>query len=114
MRPVRLSTTAELDFANIVKWTAEKFGPEQARRYAAVLIEAIGELAAGPEIPGARQRDELMKGLWSIHIAHRKRRGRHFLLYRCLGDGTIEIGRILHDQMELARHLPPDTSDLLD
>jgi len=28
---------------------------------------------------------------------------RHFLLYRAIGDRMIEIGRILHDQMDLRR-----------
>ena len=36
------------------------------------------------------------------------RQPRHFLLYRIRGDGQVEIGRILHDGMELKRHLPDE------
>ena len=41
---VRLGATAELDFANIVKWTTENFGPRQSRIYRGTLVHAIREL----------------------------------------------------------------------
>lgn len=104
---VRLGAVAELDFANILKWTTETFGPRQARIYRETLMQAVGELANGPDVPGSRARDEIMPGLRSLHVARRGRRGRHFLLYRAAEGRIIEIGRILHDQMDLQRHLPP-------
>jgi toxin ParE1/3/4 len=103
---VRLGAVAELDFANILKWTNENFGPRQARIYRDTLMQAIGELANGPDVPGSRARDEIVPGLRSLHVARRGRRGRHFLLYRAVEGRIIEIGRILHDQMDLQRHLP--------
>jgi toxin ParE1/3/4 len=42
---VRLGAVAELDFANIVKWTTENFGVRQAAIYRDTLVQAIGELA---------------------------------------------------------------------
>ena len=33
---------------------------------------------------------------------------RHFLLYRALTGGPVEIGRALHDGMDLKRHLPDE------
>jgi toxin ParE1/3/4 len=103
---VRLGATAELDFANILAWTAESFGPRQARIYRDALLRAIGELGNGPLVAGSKARDELGPGARSLHVARHGRRGRHFLIYRVSGERTIEIGRILHDQMELSRHLP--------
>jgi len=103
---VRLGAVAEIDFANILKWTAEKFGARQAAIYRDTLVQAIGELAKGPDVPGSRARNEIMPGLRTLHVARHGRRGRHFLLYRAVEDGIIEIGRILHDQMDLKRHLP--------
>jgi toxin ParE1/3/4 len=103
---VRLGAVAELDFANILKWTTENFGSRQARIYRDTLMQAIGELANGPDVPGSRARDEIMSGLRTLHVARRGRRGRHFLLYRVVEGRIIEIGRILHDQMDLQRHLP--------
>jgi toxin ParE1/3/4 len=105
---VRLGAVAELDFANILKWTTENFGARQARIYRDTLVRAIGELATGPDVAGLKARDEIKPGLRTLHIARHGRRGRHLLLYRVVAGRIIEIGRILHDQMELQRHLPTD------
>jgi toxin ParE1/3/4 len=103
---VRLGAAAELDFANIVKWTTENFGARQSRVYQKTLVQAIGELAEGPNVAGSKARDEIMPGLRTVHVARHGRRGRHFLIYRVAAKTTIEIVRILHDRMELQRHLP--------
>lgn len=103
---VRLGAAAELDFANIIRWTVENFGARQSRLYRDTLLQAIGELANGPDIVGSKARDEITRGLRTLHVARHGRRGRHFLVYRVAAERTIEIGRILHDGMELQRHLP--------
>jgi toxin ParE1/3/4 len=74
--------------------------------YRDTLVQAIGELAKGPDVPGSRARNEIMPGLRTLHVARHGRRGRHFLLYRAVEGRIIEIGRILHDEMDLKRHLP--------
>ena len=103
---VRLGAAAELDFANILKWTAENFGARQSRLYRDTLVQAIGELADGPNVAGSKARDEVIRGLRTLHVARHGRHGRHFLLYRVAPGRIIEIGRILHDRMDLQRHLP--------
>ena len=103
---VRLGAVAEVDFANILVWTTENFGARQAAIYRDTLVRAIGELANGPDVPGSRARDDIMSNLRTLHVARHGRRGRHFLLYRAVEGRIIEIGRILHDQMDLQRHLP--------
>lgn len=103
---VRLGAAAELDFATIVKWTAETFGEGQSRIDGDTLVRAIGELADGPEVAGSRARDEIMPGLRTLHVARHGRRGRHILLYRVAPGRLIEIVRILHDRMDVPRHLP--------
>jgi toxin ParE1/3/4 len=103
---VRLGAVAELDFANILKWTGENFGTWQARIYRDTLLGAIAELGRGPDVAGSKARDEIMPGLRTLHVARHGRRGRHLLLYRVVAGSVIEIGRILHEQMDLPRHLP--------
>jgi|SRR5271163_1791954 len=103
---VRLGAAAELDFANIVKWTTENFGARQSRVYRNMLVQAIGELADGPDVAGAKARDEIMPALCTVHVARHGRRGSHFLMYRAVPKMTIEIVRVLHDSMDLQRHLP--------
>jgi toxin ParE1/3/4 len=105
---VRLGAVAELDFANIVKWTADKFGARQSRIYRDALLQAIGELADGPDAAGSKNRDEILPGLRTLHVARRGRHARHFLIYRFAAGNVVEVLRILHDRMELTRHLPPD------
>ena len=108
---VRLGAAAELDFANILKWTTENFGARQSRAYQNTLVQAIGELADGPDVSGSKAQDEIMSGLRTVHVARQGRRGSHFLMYRVvtettIEETTIEIVRILHDRMDLQRHLP--------
>jgi toxin ParE1/3/4 len=107
----RLSTAAERDFASILEWTNERFGARQAGLYRDALEEGIRTLRNGPDVPGARRRDDIIAGAWSLHIARNRRRGRHLLLYRVTGENTIEIVRILHDSMDTARHLPRQEDD---
>jgi toxin ParE1/3/4 len=51
---VRLGAAAEVDFANILKWTSENFGARQSRVYRDTLVQAIGELTEGPNVAGSR------------------------------------------------------------
>jgi toxin ParE1/3/4 len=104
---VRFGAAAELDFANIVKWTTENFGARPSRVYRNTLIQAISELADGPDVAGSKARGEIMSGLRTLHIARHGRRGSHFLMHRPAPGMTIEIVRILHERMDLQRHLPP-------
>jgi len=107
---VRLGVQAERDLLSILHWTAENFGARQATNYRTTIMQAAHELAVGPDIRGARKRNEIAKGLYALHVARHGRRGRHLLLYRAVGVRMIEIARILHDSMDLPRHLP-DASD---
>ena len=103
---VRLSAAAEVDFANILNSMAYNFGARQSRVYRDTLLRAIGELAGGPDAAGSKARNEIMSGLRTLHVARRGRRGSHFLMYRVAPNSTIEIVRILHDRMDLQRHVP--------
>ena len=108
---VRLTREAERDFSAILDWTAETFGPRQARAYRDTLLVALAALAAGPAVPGSRPRDDIVPGLRTLHVARRGRRGRQFVLYRIADAQTIDIVRILHEAMDLPRHVPPQESD---
>jgi toxin ParE1/3/4 len=103
---IRLGRAAEMDFANILRYTRDSFGLRQAEIYKSLLIDALGALEAGPELPGSTSRDEILPGLRSLHVARRGRPGRHFILYRAAEGEVTEVLRILHDAMDLARHVP--------
>lgn len=107
---VRLSRAAENDFLEILQWTSDQFSPAQAHIYARTLSLAIEALTSGPTLIGGKWRDEIGLGIFSLHVAHSGRKGRHFLLCRVKPSdmSSIDILRILHDAMDLPRHLPPD------
>jgi len=101
---VRLSDTAEADYDDILRWTTRQFGTRQAAAYGALLAAALTRLERGPSIAGTRSRGEIGEGLLTLHLA---RRGRHLILFRVGSETerTIDVLRILHDAMDLARHV---------
>lgn len=103
---VRLAKQAELDFLGIATWTAENFGERQAESYVETLTLAIEALHDGPEILGTKARDEIEPGIRTLHVARQGRSGRHFILFRVADNQYIEVLRLLHDSMDLARHVP--------
>jgi toxin ParE1/3/4 len=105
---VRLSLAAEADLENIVLWTAERFGERQARSYGSILKDALSSLRESPAATGAQPRPEIARGLYSMHIARRSRRARHFIFFRVVDESWIEVVRVLHDGMDFHRHLASD------
>jgi toxin ParE1/3/4 len=105
---IRLGAEAEKDFARILIYTKDTFGPEQADIYKQLLLDSLTTLGEGPNILGSAARDEILPNLRTLHIARRGRRGRHFIMYRAGQGDIIDVIRILHDAMDLARHIPPD------
>jgi toxin ParE1/3/4 len=103
--PVDLGELAEQDYDNILLWTAETFGARQAMAYGRLIEMAFGALMRDPLAPPSRSRnDDVGPGLRTLHLA---RPGRHLLLYS-IGDERVRVLRILHDSMEISRHLSPD------
>ena len=104
---VRLAAQAELDFSEIITWTLENFGERQAETYAETLTLAIEALHDGPEQLGAKARHDIGPGISTLHVARQGRSGRHFVVFSEAKDQYIDVLRLLHDSMDLARHIPP-------
>ena len=83
-------------------------------RYEALMATAIRDAAALSDEVGRTARPELGVGVFSWHLGQSRtrspggavRRPRHFLICRRDGD-VLDVGRVLHDAMELRRHLDP-------
>lgn len=104
---MRLSAAAEKDFQDIVEWTVEQFGDEQALVCAETIALALEALAEGPLPIDAKRRDEIRKrGLYSLHVARQGRKGRHFVMFRIAprARDVIEVLRLLHDSMDLPQY----------
>lgn len=102
---VRLTQQAESDLLGISRWTAENFGARQAEYYAETVMLAVEALNDGPEILGTKAWDEIAHGVRALHVARHGRKGRHFVAFRAAEGRIIEVLRLLHDSMELARHM---------
>jgi toxin ParE1/3/4 len=107
---VRITEPADDDFRSIIRWTAREFGEQQARAYAETLRIAVRGLSAGPTLTGVKVRDDIAAGILTLHVARNGRKGRHFLMFRVSDrEGhVIDVLRILHDAMDLQRHVPED------
>ena len=104
---LRLVAVSERDYLEVIKRSAQDFGPLQAELYAQTLDLALDALREkGPKTIGVREREEIVSGIFTLHAARSKRKASHFLLFRVLDMRTIEVLRILHDRMDLARHMP--------
>jgi toxin ParE1/3/4 len=107
---IRLADQAEQDLLEISKWTAKNFGIQQAEYYAETMTLAIEALHDGPEILGAKVRDDIAKGIHTLHVARQGRKGRHFVTFSVLEGHIINVLRLLHDSMDLSKHLPEDNN----
>jgi toxin ParE1/3/4 len=113
----RLSPQAEQDIEAILDWTHEEFGEKARRRYEALLTRAIMDVVEDPERTGSLARPEIAAAARTYHLRYsrdrvkksigRVHRPRHFLVNRTRDD-QVEIGRVLHDGMDLKRLLPEE------
>lgn len=109
----RLTHAAQEDIVAILRWSDEQFGQEARRRYEALIVTALRDAASAAEGDvGRRSRPEFGEGVFSWHLAlsrahsagGRVHRPRHFLICRREAD-VLVVARVLHDAMELRRHL---------
>ena len=109
-----LTTLAARDYRAILRESRQQFGQVQRDRYKTIMDAAIHEVAEDPHRPRSKKRDELAPGIRTYSLGGRGKRASHFLVYRVLNSGVVEITRILHVRMELENHLPggcePDQS----
>jgi len=104
---LRLGQQAARDYGEIVRWTVKSFGVQQAEIYAKTIALAMQALMDGPEIAGSNLREDIAPGIRTLHVARRGRKGRHFIVFRVGSAYTIDVLRLLHDSMDLSRHLAP-------
>lgn len=110
---LKVTALAERDLRDIFLWSETEFGNSAADRYEALIAQAFADLVENPFRPGAKQRQELLPGIYTYHLAlsrehvpeGRVKSPRHFLVYRVIAD-HIEILRVLHDSRDLDRHIP--------
>jgi toxin ParE1/3/4 len=116
VRVLHLADHADEDIVSILALSLDKFGAAACRRYEALLVTAFKSVCADPGRLGSVARPEFGPAIRTYHLRFsrdeaRTQEGivhqpRHLLVYRAVGEWAIEIVRVLHDSMELERHLP--------
>ena len=94
-RTYRLFPLAEADLEEIWLYTFNNWSLEQADKYHASIVAAFEGLAAGVK---TGPRVDIREGYLKYAV------GSHFVYYR-LSDSGIDIVRVLHQKMDVARHL---------
>jgi toxin ParE1/3/4 len=96
MADYRLSPAAERDLESIWKYTRGEWGLEQAERYTDLLAAAFQVLAESPM--SAPACDHIRQG-------YRRRNVERHMIYFRITDYGIAIIRVLHDRMNVPKHL---------
>ena len=102
-----LSKQAEADLLDVLQYTFDSFGERQYWIYRDLIQEAINLITETPLHVASRSRHELAVNARTYHISKPKFRASHFLLYRINeNEQQIELGRILHENVDIERQLP--------
>lgn len=104
---ISLSEDADVDIQNILENTLKDFGANQVLIYSSLIESAISDLEKEPYNIVSHLREEIALGARTYHIRHAGGKASHFILYRVNEDiKQIEIARVLHQKMDLKRHIP--------
>lgn len=106
-RGIRVARLARQDMVDILAWTREHFGARQQATYARTLALAMRTLANGQEVVDARSAEYIAPGIRLLHVARGQRKGRHVIVFRVdASNDCVDVLRVLHDSMDLVRHVP--------
>jgi toxin ParE1/3/4 len=118
MWKLRLSVPAERDIEDILAHSETEFGETARLRYETLLAAALNDLLSDPDRAGVRLRDDLGPNVRSYHLllARDRAKGaygivhkpRHMVIFRLTVPDTLDVGRVLHDAMEIADHIPTE------
>ena len=97
MSKFRFTNKAVEDLANIWNYTFDNWSESQADIYYLLLIENCKKIASNPEL--GKNYTGISKNL----KGHRT--GRHTIFFRKIEENSVEIIRILHEQMDLKHRM---------
>ena len=76
-------------------------GSNSSELYRAYINKALKEIGEDPLRIGSKGRDDLLEGCRFYRVQH------HYIAYRIKGD-RVEVGRVLHENMNFEKHLSED------
>ena len=97
MTPLKITVKAREDLIGIARFTEQQWGRERRWLYLKQMDDSFHALANTPSL--GRDCANIKSGYWKYT------QGSHVIFYRLGSDACIEIVRVLHKRMDLARHL---------
>jgi len=97
MSNFRVTNKAVEDLTNIWNYTFDNWSDSQADIYYLLLIENCKEIASNPEL--GKNYTGISKNLKGL------RAGQHIIFFRKIEENSVEIIRILHEQMDLKHRM---------
>jgi toxin ParE1/3/4 len=119
MARLQFARRARRDIGELLDRSHEQFGSAARRRYEALVNTALHDIADDALRSGSVERIMLGRHVRLYHLRHSRERARtedgivqaprHILAYRMVDSDIVVVLRVLHDAMDLARHLdaPP-------
>jgi toxin ParE1/3/4 len=116
---LQFARRARRDIGELLDWSHEQFGPAARRRYETLIDTALQDISDDALRSGSVERVMLGRRVRLYHLRHSRERARtedgivqaprHVVVYRLAGSDTVIVLRILHEAMDLTRHLdaPP-------
>jgi toxin ParE1/3/4 len=98
---IRLRPSAEKDFVDIGKYSRKEWSEVQAQNYLQGLLQTIRQIGERPL--AGRQLVGIRAGY------HCRRSGSHLIFYIVKPDEPVEVVRILHEKLDIRRHLDDQT-----
>jgi toxin ParE1/3/4 len=112
-RRLRQSKAAERDIAEILRYTEQHFGVDQALAYLDLLEQATLDIEREPQRPTSKSLPTFGEGVRSYRVELSARRSgagvkssHHVIYYTLASADEILVLRILHDAMEPETYLP--------
>lgn len=100
MHSFKLSVDADQDIYDILDYTLDKWGMDQAVNYTDEIDQGREKIQHDPYLLGSKSQEILSKGCRSYKVNH------HYFFYRVNEkESTIEIARILHETADFPRHV---------
>lgn len=96
MAKYELTNAADRDLTNIYSYTVEQFGEQQADSYLMELDDCFNTLAEKPKLGRSAER---------LRPGYRRFEHRSHVVFFTEIPGGIRIVRVLHNRMDVPRHL---------
>jgi toxin ParE1/3/4 len=104
MLRVVFTAAAKTDIQRVIRYTRQRWGPQQVLAYRELILEARNRLEATPSI--GHHREGLPPDGQVFHIGQPGKPASHFFLYQVVQGKTVVVLRMLHEAMDMPRHWP--------